>query len=161
MIFLSTPQIKKLWSGPTTIPNIDIATVAHHLGDFLMVEELKSRVDAKTSFDCFWNCGLHEKTCFSKNENFENVKDVPLNSCSSQNAFLPRRPYANPRQIERLSTSRYDFSFTLFCCAPPLPPAASRNNPKVVERSCEWEGGQQQKRVKEKSYLEVERRIFT
>ena len=31
---------------------------------------------------------------------------------------FPRRPCANPRKIERLFTSRYDFSLTLFCRVP-------------------------------------------
>ena len=67
--------------------------------------------------------------------------------------------------MERLSTSRYDFSFTLFCrmrlFVAPLPPTASLHDLRVVERSCGWEGGTRQKRVNEKSYLEVERRSIS
>ena len=44
----------------------------------------------------------------------------------------------------------------LFSCPSPL--TASPCNLKVVGRSCEWGGARRQKRVKEKSHLEAERR---
>ena len=65
-----------------------------------------------------------------------------------------------------LSTSMCDFSFILFCklirlLAAPLPPTASLHDLRVVRRSCGGEGGTRQKRVNEKSYLEVERRYLS
>ena len=55
----------------------------------------------------------------------------------------------------------YPFCPAYVTLPPPSQPPASLHDLRVVERSCGWEGGARQKRVNEKSYLEVERRSIS